>query len=68
MPSIELNHEIKSGLSGPPGAGKSTFLENFGRHLTSLGKKIAVLTVDPSSSTTGGSLLGDKVPRMKNVL
>jgi len=51
---------FRIGLSGPPGAGKSTFLENFGRHLTSLGKKIAVLTVDPSSSTTGGSLLGDK--------
>lgn len=48
------------GLSGPPGSGKSTFIEVFGKILTKMGKKVAVLAVDPSSSTTGGSLLGDK--------
>lgn len=51
---------FRAGLSGPPGAGKSTFIEVFGKHLTSLGHKVAVLAVDPSSSTSGGSLLGDK--------
>lgn len=43
-----------AGLSGPPGAGKSTFLESFGKFLTEKGEKIAVLAVDPSSTTTGG--------------
>lgn len=42
------------------GAGKSTFIEAFGRSLTARGNKVAVLAVDPSSGTTGGSLLGDK--------
>lgn len=42
------------GLSGPPGAGKSTFIEAFGKLLTSENHKVAVLAVDPSSSTTGG--------------
>ncbi|ELU04383.1 hypothetical protein CAPTEDRAFT_114900 [Capitella teleta] len=51
---------FRIGLSGPPGAGKSTFIEAFGKFLTDQGKKVAVLAVDPSSSTTGGSLLGDK--------
>lgn len=49
------------GITGIPGAGKSTFIEAFGCHLTSLGHKIAVLAIDPSSSLTGGSILGDKV-------
>ncbi|KAG0419979.1 hypothetical protein HPB47_003764 [Ixodes persulcatus] len=48
------------GLTGPPGAGKSTFIETFGKFLTASGHRVAVLTVDPSSATTGGSLLGDK--------
>ncbi|NXD40574.1 MMAA protein, partial [Copsychus sechellarum] len=48
------------GLSGPPGAGKSTFIEYFGKMLTERKHKVAVLAVDPSSSTSGGSLLGDK--------
>lgn len=43
-----------TGLSGPPGAGKSTFIEAFGKFLTSRGHKVAVLAVDPSSSQTGG--------------
>ncbi|CAN2388804.1 cobalamin biosynthetic process [Pristimantis euphronides] len=51
---------FRVGLSGPPGAGKSTFIEYFGKMLTEQGRKVAVLAVDPSSSTSGGSLLGDK--------
>merc|ERR1719285_1621111 len=48
------------GLSGPPGAGKSTFIENMGQRIIAKEGKLAVLAVDPSSSRTGGSLLGDK--------
>jgi len=51
---------FRIGLSGPPGAGKSTFIETLGCKLTAEGNKVAVLAVDPSSGTTGGSLLGDK--------
>ena len=51
---------FRIGLSGPPGAGKSTFVEAFGQFLTSQGHRVAVLAVDPSSGTTGGSLLADK--------
>ncbi|XP_069130110.1 methylmalonic aciduria type A homolog, mitochondrial-like [Argopecten irradians] len=51
---------FRLGLSGPPGAGKSTFIEVFGSYLTSQGHRVAVLAVDPSSIQTGGSLLGDK--------
>ena len=51
---------FRIGLSGPPGAGKSTFTEIFGKMLTDSGHRVAVLAVDPSSGTTGGSLLGDK--------
>ena len=51
---------FRLGLSGPPGAGKSTFIETLGKFLTGMDKKVAVLTVDPSSVRTGGSLLGDK--------
>uniref|UniRef100_A0A8C3YGI1 Metabolism of cobalamin associated A n=1 Tax=Catagonus wagneri TaxID=51154 RepID=A0A8C3YGI1_9CETA len=51
---------FRIGLSGPPGAGKSTFIEYFGKMLTERGHKISVLAVDPSSCTSGGSLLGDK--------
>ncbi|XP_078068395.1 methylmalonic aciduria type A protein, mitochondrial [Mustelus asterias] len=51
---------FRVGLSGPPGAGKSTFVEIFGKMLTGEGHKVAVLAVDPSSKTSGGSLLGDK--------
>lgn len=53
-------HSIRIGITGVPGVGKSTFIETFGKHLTSLGKKVAVLTVDPSSQKTKGSILGDK--------
>ncbi|PWR23961.1 methylmalonyl Co-A mutase-associated GTPase MeaB [Zavarzinia compransoris] len=51
---------IRIGFSGPPGVGKSTFIEAFGTHLTRSGRKVAVLAVDPSSSRSGGSILGDK--------
>ena len=51
---------FRLGLSGPPGAGKSTFIEAMGMKLTSEGHKVAVLAVDPSSGNQGGSLLGDK--------
>ncbi len=48
------------GITGVPGAGKSTFIETLGTRLTARGHKVAVLAVDPSSSLTGGSILGDK--------
>lgn len=51
---------IRIGITGVPGVGKSTFIEIFGKYLTSLNKKIAVLAVDPSSQLTKGSILGDK--------
>ena len=51
---------IRIGITGSPGVGKSTFIEAFGKYLTSLGKKIAVLAVDPSSAKTKGSILGDR--------
>ena len=55
------------GITGVPGVGKSTFIEAFGLHLTSIGKKVAVLAVDPSSSVTKGSILGDKT-RMEELV
>lgn len=51
---------LRIGITGVPGAGKSTFIEAFGTYLCGLGLKVAVLAVDPSSSVTGGSILGDK--------
>ena len=51
---------LRIGLSGTPGVGKSTFIESFGLMLTSMGKRVAVLAVDPSSARSGGSILGDK--------
>ena len=51
---------LRIGITGVPGAGKSTFIESFGNHLANLDKKLAVLTIDPSSSLTMGSILGDK--------
>jgi LAO/AO transport system kinase len=53
-------HSLRIGITGSPGVGKSTFIEAFGKYLTSLGKKIAVLAVDPSSVKTRGSILGDR--------
>jgi LAO/AO transport system kinase len=51
---------LRIGISGLPGAGKSTFIDAFGTLLTSAGHKVAVLAVDPTSSRSGGSILGDK--------
>ncbi|HEY5692023.1 MAG TPA: methylmalonyl Co-A mutase-associated GTPase MeaB [Cyclobacteriaceae bacterium] len=51
---------IRVGITGIPGVGKSTFIESFGTYLTSIGKKLAVLAIDPSSLKTKGSILGDK--------
>jgi|TARA_B100001094_G_scaffold321535_1_gene369423 LAO/AO transport system kinase len=48
------------GITGVPGVGKSTFIETLGKQLTSTGTRVAVLAVDPTSSRTGGSILGDK--------
>ncbi len=53
-------NSIRIGITGIPGVGKSTFIEAFGLHLISQGKKVAVLAVDPSSPIRGGSILGDK--------
>lgn len=61
------NKSLRIGITGVPGVGKSTFIEAFGKHLTSLGKKVAVLTVDPSSSLSHGSILGDKT-RMEELV
>ena len=61
------NQSIRIGITGVPGVGKSTFIETFGNSLTSLGKKVAVLAIDPSSSVTKGSILGDKT-RMENLV
>ena len=51
---------IRLGISGAPGVGKSTFIEALGNHLVDQGQRVAVLTVDPSSVISGGSILGDK--------
>lgn len=59
LPHTGWAHRI--GITGIPGAGKSTFIEAFGCHLTALGKRVAVLAIDPSSSVTGGSILADKI-------
>ena len=54
------------GITGPPGVGKSSFIETLGLHLIERGQRLAVLTIDPSSPVTGGSILGDKtrMPRL----
>lgn len=51
---------LRIAVSGTPGVGKSTFIESFGAHIIDAGKRIAVLAIDPSSSLSGGSILGDK--------
>jgi LAO/AO transport system kinase len=61
------NKSIRIGITGVPGVGKSTFIEAFGDFLISLGKKVAVLAIDPSSSLSKGSILGDKT-RMENLV
>lgn len=53
-------NSIRVAITGVPGVGKSTFIESLGCYLTSLGQKIAVLAIDPSSPVSGGSIMGDK--------
>jgi len=57
---------IRIGITGVPGVGKSTFIDTFGMYLCNLGKKVAVLAIDPSSTLSKGSILGDKT-RMENL-
>lgn len=59
-------NSIRIGITGSPGVGKSTFIEKFGSYVTTIGKKVAVLTIDPSSQKTKGSILGDKT-RMEDL-
>lgn len=54
------NKSVRIGITGVPGAGKSTFIESFGKYLTGKGHRVAVLAIDPSSSKNKGSILGDK--------
>lgn len=61
------NDSIRIGITGVPGVGKSTFIEAFGGYLADAGKKVAVLAVDPTSSISGGSILGDKT-RMETLV
>ena len=56
----QSGNSIRIGITGVPGVGKSTFIEALGLHLIERGHRVAVLAVDPSSSLTGGSILGDK--------
>ncbi len=58
MPST--GRAIRVGISGAPGSGKSTLIESLGLHIVTTGHRVAVLAVDPSSTRTGGSILGDK--------
>ena len=68
---LELTPEAGSalhvGITGVPGVGKSTTIEALGMHLIERGHRVAVLAVDPSSTRTGGSILGDKT-RMAQLL
>ncbi|HLN54234.1 MAG TPA: methylmalonyl Co-A mutase-associated GTPase MeaB [Lentimicrobium sp.] len=57
---------FRLGITGVPGAGKSTFIEALGKHVTGLGHKLAVLAIDPSSARSRGSILGDKT-RMESL-
>jgi len=58
--TAEGDNTIRVGISGVPGVGKSTFIERLGNHVIGEGHRVAVLAVDPSSTVSGGSILGDK--------
>jgi LAO/AO transport system kinase len=58
---------FRLGITGAPGVGKSTFIDGFGEFLLNIGKKVAVLAIDPSSKISGGSILGDKT-RMEKLV
>ena len=63
-----LPHAVEShrvGITGVPGVGKSTFIEALGGRLTGAGRRVAVLAVDPTSTVTGGSILGDKTRMLR---
>lgn len=62
----KTGNSLRIGITGAPGVGKSTFIESFGKTIIETGKKIAVLTVDPTSQVTRGSILGDKT-RMEDL-
>lgn len=59
-------NSYRIGITGVPGVGKSTFIESFGKYVTSLNKKLAVLTIDPSSQRSKGAIMGDKT-RMESL-
>lgn len=59
-------NSVRIGITGVPGVGKSTFIEAMGKHITSQGKKLAVLAIDPSSQRSKGSIMGDKT-RMEDL-
>jgi LAO/AO transport system kinase len=61
----ETGKAVRVGISGVPGVGKSTSIDTLGSHLTAAGHRVAVLAVDPSSTKTGGSILGDKTRMQK---
>lgn len=61
------DRSVRIGITGVPGVGKSTFIEAFGSYLTSIGNKVAVLAVDPSSTVSHGSILADKT-RMEELV
>src|SRR2546423_1981910 len=58
----ETGKAVRVGITGSPGVGKSTTIDALGSYLTQNGHRVAVLAVDPSSTRTGGSILGDKNP------
>ena len=58
-------NSIRIGITGVPGVGKSTFIEAFGKHLIELGHKVAILSIDPSSQRSKGSILGDKTRKLR---
>uniref|UniRef100_A0A7S3GGF0 AAA+ ATPase domain-containing protein n=1 Tax=Palpitomonas bilix TaxID=652834 RepID=A0A7S3GGF0_9EUKA len=60
LASLYPHRPLRLGIMGPPGAGKSTFIEALGVRLARAGLKVCVLAIDPSSAVTGGSILGDK--------
>jgi LAO/AO transport system kinase len=61
----QTGNAIRVGITGVPGVGKSTTIDTLGSHLTAAGHRVAVLAVDPSSTRTGGSILGDKTRMLR---